>query len=147
MDALDQNVAQYTHSGSKPCRQAGAGEFVVGISFDFRGNDVKQKGAPVELVFPTEGLGWDIEASAIMKNTKKMDAARKLMDWVATKEANEAYSKNFAIVSHPDVKPALANIPADLEKRLVKNDFAWAAKNRERILAEWQKRYAAKTEK
>jgi iron(III) transport system substrate-binding protein len=82
-----------------------------------------------------------------VKNTKKMDAAKKLIDWVATKEANEAYSKNFAIVSHPDVKPALAFIPADLEKRLVKNDFAWAAKNRDRILAEWQKRYAAKTEK
>ncbi len=147
MDALHENVAQYTHSGSKPCRQAGAGEFVVGISFDFRGNDVKQKGAPVELVFPKEGLGWDIEASAIMKNTRKMEAAKRLMDWVATKEANEAYSKNFAIVSHPDVKPALANIPSDLEKRLVKNDFAWAAKNRDKILAEWQNRYAAKTEK
>jgi iron(III) transport system substrate-binding protein len=147
MDALHENVAQYTHSGSKPCRQAGAGEFVVGISFDFRGNDVKQKGAPIELVFPKEGLGWDIEASAIMKNTKKMDAAKKLMDWVATREANEAYSKNFAIVSHPDVKPVLANIPTDLERRLVKNDFAWAAKNRDKILAEWQTRYAAKTEK
>src|SRR5213594_2636543 len=45
MDALHENIAQYTHSGSKPCRQAGAGEFVVGISFDYRGNDVKQKGA------------------------------------------------------------------------------------------------------
>jgi len=147
MDALHENIAQYTHSGSKPCRQAGAGEFVVGISFDFRGNDVKQKGAPVELVFPKEGLGWDIEASAIMKNTKKMDAAKKLMDWVATKEANEAYAKNFAIVAHPAVKPALAHIPADLETRLIKNDFAFAATNRDRILAEWQKRYAVKTEK
>jgi iron(III) transport system substrate-binding protein len=147
MDALHENIAQYTHSGSKPCRQSGAGEFVVGISFDFRGNDVKTKGAPVELVFPKEGLGWDIEASAIMKNTKKMDAAKKLMDWVATKEANEAYAKNFAIVAHPDVKPTLAHIPADLERRLIKNDFAFAAKNRDKILAEWQKRYAAKTEK
>ena len=26
MDALHANIAQYTHSGSKPCRQAGAGE-------------------------------------------------------------------------------------------------------------------------
>ena len=147
MDGLHENIAQYTHSGSKPCRQAGAGEFVVGISFDFRGNDVKQKGAPVDLVFPKEGLGWDIEAAGIMKNTKKMDAAKKLMDWVATKEANEHFAKNFALVAHPDVKPALAHLPADLDKRLIKNDFAFAAKNRDRILAEWQKRYAAKTEK
>lgn len=146
MDALHENIAQYTHSGSKPCRQAGAGEFVVGISFDFRGNDVKAKGAPVELVFPTEGLGWDIEASGIVKTTKKLDAAKRLMDWTATKEANEAYAKNFVIVSHPQVKSKLPHIPADLEKRLIKNDFAFAAKNRDAILAEWQKRYAAKTE-
>ena len=147
MDALHENIAQYTHSGSKPCRQAGAGEFVVGISFDFRGNDVKQKGAPVELVFPKEGLGWDIEAAGIMKTTKKMDAAQKLMDWVATKDANEHFAKNFALVAHPEVKPALAHLPNDLDKRLIKNDFAFAAKNRDRILEEWQKRYAAKTEK
>ncbi|HYC38613.1 MAG TPA: putative 2-aminoethylphosphonate ABC transporter substrate-binding protein [Usitatibacter sp.] len=146
MDALHENIAQYTHSGSKPCRQAGAGEFVVGISFDFRGNDVKAKGAPVELIFPKEGLGWDIEASGIVKTTKKMDAAKKLMDWTVTQEANQAYSKNFAIVAHPAVKPNLPHIPADLEKRLIKNDFAFAAKNRDKILAEWNKRYAAKTE-
>jgi len=147
MDALHENIAQYTHSGSKPCRQAGAGEFVVGISFDFRGNDVKQKGAPVDLVFPKEGLGYDIEGSGIVKTTKKMDAAKKLMDWVATKEANEAYAKNFALVAHPDVKPVLPHLPPDLDKRLIKNDFAFAAKNRDRILAEWNRRYAAKTEK
>jgi iron(III) transport system substrate-binding protein len=111
MDALHENIAQYTHSGSKPCRQAGAGEFVVGISFEYRANDVKKKGAPVELVFPKEGLGWDIEGSGIMKTTKKMDAAKKLMDWVASKEANEAYSKNFAIVAYPGVKPQLDFIP------------------------------------
>jgi iron(III) transport system substrate-binding protein len=147
MDGLHENIAQYTHSGSKPCRQSGAGEFVIGISFDYRGNDVKQKGAPVELVFPKEGLGWDIEAAGIVKATKKMAAAQKLMDWVATKEANEAYAKNFALVAHPEVKPAMAHLPADLDKRLIKNDFAFAAKNRDKILAEWQKRYAAKTEK
>jgi iron(III) transport system substrate-binding protein len=76
-----------------------------------------------------------------------MDAAKKLMDWVATKDANEHFAKNFALVAHPDVKPALAFLPADLDKRLIKNDFAFAAKNRDRILAEWQTRYAAKTEK
>ncbi len=147
MDALHENIAQYTHSGSKPCRQSGAGEFVVGISFDFRGNDVKQKGAPVDLVFPKEGLGWDLESAAIVKGSKHLAAAKKLLDWVATKEANEAYAKNFAIVAHPEVKPVLAHLPPDLEKHLIKNDFAFAAKNRDRILAEWQKRYSTKTEK
>ena len=38
MDALHENIAQYTHSGSKPCNMASAGEFVVGISFEYRAN-------------------------------------------------------------------------------------------------------------
>jgi len=148
MDALHENIAQYTHSGSKPCRQSGAGEFVIGISFEYRANDVKKKGAPVDIVFPKEGLGYDIEGSGIMKTTKKMDASKKLMDWVASKEANEAYSKNFAIVAYPGVSQKLEFIPAaaDLEKMLVKNDFAFAAKNRDKILTEWNKRYSAKSE-
>ena len=37
-----------------------------------------------------------------------------------------------------------AAVPADYASRLVKNDFAWAAKNRERILGEWSKRYESK---
>ena len=36
-------------------------------------------------------------------------------------------------------------IPADYEKQLIKNDFAWSAKNRDKILAEWQKRYDGKS--
>jgi iron(III) transport system substrate-binding protein len=146
MDGLHQNIAQYTHSGSKPCNMAGAGEFVVGISFEYRANTNKAKGAPIDLVFPKEGLGWDLEAFAIHKGTKKLDAAKKLADWASSKEAMALYGANFAITAQPGVAKPLPNVPADYEARLVKNDFTWAANNRERILAEWIKRYDAKSE-
>ena len=146
MDALHENIAQYTHSGSKPCVQAGNGEFPIGISFEYRANTIKAKGGPIDLIFPKEGLGWDMEAFAIMKNTKKLDAAKKLADWASSKAAMEQYAKNYAIVAVAGVAQPLPNVPADYEKRLVKNDFAWAAKNRDRILAEWNKRYDSKSE-
>src|SRR5688572_6611247 len=147
MDKLHQNIAMYTHSGSKPCNQAATGEFVMGISFEYRGNTNKAKGAPIELVFPKEGLGWDLEAFAIHKGTKKLAAAKKLADWASSKNAMILYGKNFAITAQPGVAEPLPNVPKDYEQRLVKMDFAWSAKNRERILAEWTKRYNAKTEK
>ena len=34
MDGLHQNMGVYTHSGSKPCTMAGAGEYPIGISFE-----------------------------------------------------------------------------------------------------------------
>jgi iron(III) transport system substrate-binding protein len=147
MDKLHDNIAMYTHSGSKPCNQAATGEFVMGISFEYRGNTNKAKGAPIELVFPKEGLGWDLEAFAIHKGTKKLEAAKKLADWASSKNAMILYGKNFAITAQPGVAAPLPNVPKDYEQRLVKMDFAWSAKNRERILAEWTKRYNAKTEK
>ena len=147
MDGLHENIAQYTHSGSKPCNMAGAGEFVVGISFEYRANSNKAKGAPIDLVFPKEGLGWDLEAFAIHKGTKKLDAAKRLADWASSKDAMALYGKNFAITAVPGMASVLPNVPSDYEARLVKMDFSWAAENRERILAEWSKRYDSKTEK
>src|SRR6187402_188555 len=137
MDGLHENIAQYTHSGSKPCNMAAAGEFVVGISFEYRGHSNKAKGAPIDLIFPKEGLGWDLEAFAIYKGTKKQAAARKLADWASSKDAMILYGKNFAITAQPGVAPKLANIPADYESRLIKLDFDKAAAGRERTLAEW----------
>lgn len=146
MDKLHQNIAQYTHSGSKPCKQAAAGEFPVGISFEYRAAKLKDSGAPIEVIFPKEGLGWDVEATAIMKGSKNLDAAKKLADWSASQSANEQYEKNFAIVAMPGVAKPNPHIPADYEKRLVKQDLRWSAAQRERILAEWSKRYDGKSE-
>jgi iron(III) transport system substrate-binding protein len=146
MDALHENIAQYTHSGSKPCKQAGSGEFPIGISFEYRAHQVKHSGAPIELVFPKEGLGWDIEASSIVKGTKNLDAAKKLVDWMASKESNVLNSEWWAIVAYPGVAHKLDSVPDGYEKMLVKNDFNWAAKNRERILKEWGDRYNSKDE-
>jgi iron(III) transport system substrate-binding protein len=147
MDGLHENIAQYTHSGSKPCNMAAAGEYVVGISFEYRANANKAKGAPIDLVFPKEGLGWDLEAFAIHKGTKKLEAAKKLADWASSKDAMLLYGKNFAITAQPGVAAPLANVPKDYEARLVKMDFTAVAESRERVLAEWTKRYNAKSEK
>jgi iron(III) transport system substrate-binding protein len=145
MDALHQNVAQYLHSGSAPCVQAAKGERLMGIGFDMRGATEKTKGAPIDLIVPKEGLGWEMEASAIIKGTKNLDAAKKLLDWSVTKKANEMYGKYYAIVAHPEVKAAPANYPPDGEKAMAKMNVEWMATNRERILAEWTKRYDGKS--
>ncbi|MBA4266187.1 MAG: putative 2-aminoethylphosphonate ABC transporter substrate-binding protein [Comamonadaceae bacterium] len=147
MDALHENMGSYTHSGSKPCRQAGAGEYPVGLSFEYRANKTKKDGAPIAIVLPSEGLGWDMEATAILKTTKKADAAKALADWAVSRQANELYAKNFAVVALPGIQEKLEFIDGDVEKMLAKNDFTWAASNRERVLTEWSRRYESKAEK
>jgi iron(III) transport system substrate-binding protein len=144
MDALHQNMAVYTHSGSAPCVQAAKGERVAGISFDMRAAREKAAGAPIVIVSPAEGIGWDMEAIAIVKGTKKADAAKKVVDWAVSKAANELYSKYYAIVAHPDVKNIPKDYPTDAEARMAKVDFQKMADDRARVLAEWSKRYESK---
>jgi iron(III) transport system substrate-binding protein len=48
------------------------------------------------------------------------------------------------VVAVPSLSQKLEFVPADFASRLVKNDFAWAAKNRDKILTEWSKRYESK---
>ncbi|MBB5018593.1 iron(III) transport system substrate-binding protein [Chitinivorax tropicus] len=146
MDKLHENIAQYTHSGSKPCKQAAAGEFPIGISFEYRAAKLKEGGAPIDVIFPKEGLGWDVEATAIMKGSRNIDAARKLADWAASRPANELYEKNFAVVAMPGVAKPNPHIPANYEQLLIKQDLRWSAGQRDRILAEWAKRYDSKSE-
>lgn len=145
MDALHQNIAVYTHSGSAPCVQAATGERLMGIGFDMRGATEKTKGAPIDLILPSEGAGWEMEATAIVKGTKNMDAAQKLVDWTVSKKANELYGKYYAIVAMPGINAAPPNYPAGADQAMVKNDLGWMAKERERILAEWTKRYDGKS--
>ncbi|MDR6582267.1 putative 2-aminoethylphosphonate ABC transporter substrate-binding protein [Herbaspirillum sp. BH-1] len=147
MDALHKNIGQYTHSGSKPCKQAATGEFPIGIAFEYRAVKTKKEGAPIDVILPAEGLGWDIEATAIVKGSKHLEAAKKLADFSASKEAMALYEKNFAVVAIPGVAKPDELLPADYEKRLIKNDFTWASTQRDRILTEWSKRYESKSEK
>lgn len=144
MDALHQNMAAYLHSGSAPCVQAARGERMAGIALDMRGVQERAMGAPLDVVVPSEGVGWEMEAAAIVAGTDHMELAQQVMDWLATLEANLVYQQTYAIVAHPDAQNFPEGYPEGVEAALIDNDFGWMAANRERILAEWTARYEAK---
>lgn len=146
MDDLHKNINWYTHSGSKPCRQAGSGETPIGVSFAYRGAKVKSKGAPVEIIIPSEGIGWDMEATAIMKGTRNLEAAKKLVDFSVSKAANVMYNSVYAVVAYPGVAKPVKHYPAAAAGAMIDNNFEWVAANRMMILKEWQKRFDAKSE-
>jgi len=145
MDDLHKNISIYTHSGSKPCKMAGKGEFPIGVSFAKGGAQLKSKGAPIEAIAPTEGVGWELEAFGLVKGAKNSVDAKKFADWSVTREINVMYNKEYAIVAYPGVAKPVKFFPADIEKRMIKNDFLWAAKNRKAILKKWKERYDSKS--
>ncbi|MEK9726338.1 MAG: putative 2-aminoethylphosphonate ABC transporter substrate-binding protein [Rhodospirillaceae bacterium] len=146
MDALHENIARYTHSGSAPCKLAAKGEIPIGVSFAYRGAKSKNDGAPIEVVAPTEGVGWDLEAFGIVRNTKNLKAAQALADWSVSEKAQRIYNEEYAVVAMPGIAKPVKNFPPSIEDKMIQNNFQWAADNRMRILDEWRKRYDGKSD-
>lgn len=147
MDKLHDNIAMYVHSGAQPCRLTGAGEFPLGISAEISAAEVRHKGAPVEGLLMKEGGGWEMDTAAILKGTKNLEAARRLMDFAASRKANELYATFVSQVAMPGIASNIPDYPAGVAESMIKNDFAWASANRTRILAEWTRRFEGKAMK
>lgn len=141
MRDLDKNIAHYTHSGSKPCVQAGMGEVAIGISMASRGAKLKTQGAPLAVITP-KGIGWESEAVGLVKES---DAAKRVVDWSISKAANELYVEMYPVVGHKDVKATVSNFP-NVQENMAKMDFAQMGSKRAEILATWSEKFDAKSE-
>ena len=146
LSALHENIKQYTHSGSRPARMAAAGECVVGVSFGFTAINQKNQGAPVEIVFPAEGSGWDLEANALVKKDDINPAAKIFLDWAISDEAMELYAKSYPIVTNGNVSTYDGFPDMNPIDQLIENDLVWIAANREYILDRWTSMFDGKSE-
>ena len=148
MDKLHANVGIYTHSGSKPCKQAGAGEFPIGISWPGRAIKIIKAGAPIDMIIPEEGIGWEMQVVAIMKGTDNLPDAKRLMDWTLGRGMELFGERQSIIADNTKVTkdPELPDFYDEVVAKLIDNDFVWAAANKNDIVAEWKKRYDGKSE-
>ncbi|MCL1896066.1 MAG: putative 2-aminoethylphosphonate ABC transporter substrate-binding protein [Clostridiales bacterium] len=145
LDQLNENVAMYVHSGSKPAKMAGAGETTIGISFGYAGIKQIRDGAPVEVIFPAEGSGWDLESNALMKKDGIKAASKTFLDWAISDEAMDLYKANYPIIATGQ-GGKYEGFDGDPVDQLIDNDFVWVSGNRDSILDQWTERYDGKSE-
>ena len=89
--ALNNNILQYTRSGSAPGSLAGQGEIAVAIIFSHDCTKLQEEGFDGILVttFPEEGTGYEIGGMGIIANGPEPEAARVWYDWALTAAAQE----------------------------------------------------------
>jgi iron(III) transport system substrate-binding protein len=142
LKAVDPNMAQYTSSGSKPCKAARAGEYTVGASLAFTALKSIEAGYPIAMVFPEGGAGYELEASGLMQTSKNKKDAKRFLDWTMSKSATDLYGSFKALITVPGVHPSAAaekaGLPADINSVLANIDFAKSAKNQIEIKKRWK---------
>lgn len=141
---MDQNVAQYTESGSAPGRLAAAGEYAIGISFAHDIQVQQDQGLPVEIGFPEEGTPFEIGGISIIAGARNMAAAQAWVDYVFSRPF-QRYHNDVAhrIPVLEDVQLAEGTIGLDDVVLIEGYDpTEWAAQ-RDALIERWQEEIGA----
>jgi len=156
LKALDQNIAQYTSSGSKPCKLARDREFAIGITYAFAAVKIIDNfietgvDVPIKLVIPSEGAGYELEVTALMKSSKNKADAEKFLDWLLSDTAinlyNELAAMNCITGTSRSKKAQQANLPTDVSKVFANVDLKQSARDKEAITAKWKQEIYDKRE-
>ena len=81
---LHKNINQYTKSGAAPAKAAASGETLIGITFLHDLVTMAVRGAPLKVVAPCEGTGYEVGSMSIIKGGKNPKEARAWYDWALT---------------------------------------------------------------
>jgi iron(III) transport system substrate-binding protein len=134
-EKLDKNLSQVTKSGGAPGRMAASGETPIGVALAYEVERAKKQGAPIDIVYPSDGVAWTFEGNALVKGARHPENARRFLDWAVSKSAMQAYSTvRGAGITRSDVPVSGQRID---EMNLIKLDFVWAAENKDRLVKKW----------
>jgi iron(III) transport system substrate-binding protein len=141
MKALHKNVNQYTKSGAAPARAAATGESLIGITFQHDAVVQAIGGAPVKIVSPCEGTGYEIGSMSLIKGAKNLENAKKWYDWALSPEAQSVGATAKVSYQVPSNKNASAppQAPKLSELKLINYDFVkyGSTAERTRLLTKW----------
>lgn len=91
--ALQANGAVAAGGNGAVLKSVASGEKAYGVVVDYMPIREKAKGAPVEFVFPEEGVSAVTEPVAILSTTKNEEAAKKFVDYVLSEKGQEGFLK------------------------------------------------------
>lgn len=138
MSEVHPNVQTYTQSGTAPSGALGVGETVIAIQFSPGFLRLVDEGFPVEVVFPEEGVGYEVAAMSILEGADNLESAQALVDWMTSQEGQMQLTeeKTYFLPIRADVS-AGEGIPSLSDIKLVRYDGTFAAENRTRLVDRW----------
>lgn len=109
-------------------RAVAGGEKLYGFVVDFLPIREKLNGAPVEFVFPSEGVSAVTEPAAILSTAQNPEAAKAFIDFLLSPEGQQLAADQGYLPAHPAITPPEGFPPRD-EIGLIAFDPAAALEN------------------
>ncbi len=138
MKKLNPNVQTYTSSGTGPSKAVAVGQCVIGIQFTPAFFEFIDQGYPLDVVFPSEGVGFEAPAVSIINGAKNLEAAKILVDWLVSKKGQDVLSsaKTYFYPVNPEASLG-KGMPEFSSLKIVSFDAQWAGDNKKRLVERW----------
>ncbi|WP_158044148.1 ABC transporter substrate-binding protein [Skermanella pratensis] len=103
--ALQANGAVAVRGNGGVMTAVAGGEKLYGVLIDYLPIRENLKGAPVEFVFPADGVSAVSEPVAILSTARNPEAAQAFVSFLLSREGQELASAQGFLPAHPDVEP------------------------------------------
>jgi iron(III) transport system substrate-binding protein len=139
MKSLNPNIQTYTSSGTGPAQGVSTGTCAIGIQFTPAFFEAIDKGFPLEVVYPSEGVWFENPAVSILKGAKNLEAAQALVDWLTSEKGQNTLTaaNTFFYPIIPSAKLG-KGMPAFETLKTINVDTNWASENKARLVKRWQ---------
>lgn len=138
MKKLNPIIQTYTSSGTGPSKGVAVGQAAIGIQFTPAFFEFIDQGYPLEVIFPTEGVGFEAPAVSIIKGAKNVESAKILIDWLVSKDGQDVLSKEktyfYPVIPEAELSKGM---PAFSELKTIVVDKQWAGENKKRLVDRW----------
>ncbi|ASS93061.1 ABC transporter substrate-binding protein [Peribacillus simplex] len=116
------------------------GEYTVGLTFEEAALNYIKNGAPVEIIYPKEGVIAKADGMGIIKNASNKESAEKFVDYVTSKEVQQKLTSELNRRSIlKDVSIDKTTGMKDLsEITIIKDDEEWSNAHKEDMLNEYK---------
>jgi len=114
------------------------GEYPIGLTFEQAAFEYLKGGAPIGLIYPSEGTAITPDGSAVIKNAPHPNAAKLFLDFTVSKEMQDLMVDRFGRRSVRKDVGSPAGLPALDQIKAINYDLDYAATNRTQILKRFQ---------
>ena len=149
MEKLNENMSQYTKSGSAAPNAVAIGEAAIALTFSHDALQLTPEGYHIELSFPTDGTGYEVGAMALIKGSKadEQENAKKFIDWMTSEAGQSCYAENdsFRVPTNTDAPVADGLVTLD-QVPVIDYDAVWAASVKSDYCEQFETKIATKPE-
>ncbi len=129
-------VGQFPDSGSAPAKLLGTGEYAIGVAYIHALTKYKAQGFDIVTCSPAQTAG-DVDCISVIKNARNPAAAKKFVDFILDKEAQELMTSiDFTVPVNP-AATVIEGCTRIEDVDLIDYDSVKAASQKTEVLAKW----------